>query len=451
MGFLPAPVERKGAVCRRAERRRVDASGQLAGQITGLQVSLLFQNGPQGVHPLQRGSVFLLPAGLPPPAVEAQAVVGVVDDPAEGVAPAGKRIVHSVHRLGQRGKALGHCFQPGGGGRKPGRFLGRRGGLRHRCQPMFWEKGGGRKAQPGAEEQGQSRAGGGNTEHPQHTPARTGGKGLSPPPGGQQDRGRRAAAEPHRRRGKGRVCCAERGPGEGSKGQRGLFLPTAAEGGIHHGAGRYPKAEGAEAQPAQRRRHGRSGQQGAKTGLFGWEALQRIAEAARQQGICPAEEHQREACPAGPQRKADTSQHQRPAPGQKCRAEPAGPEPSGGHGRPHSAEQAEAVQRKCPEPVEQDAQRSSGCAGGKAVRRQAQCQPQPKGEQGPVENGPAPGKPQRKGPALPQGRAYRRPGGQRGGNRLLRVQFCGFRHEKIPAFRRGSFAMFCFPRPLHIL
>ena len=55
------------------------------------------------------------------------------------------------------------------------------------------------------------------------------------------------------------------------------------------------------------------------------------------------------------------------------------------------------------------------------------------------------------GPALPQGRAYRRPGGQRGGNRLLRVQFCGFRHEKIPAFRRGSFAMFCFPRPLHIL
>ena len=93
-----------------------------------------------------------------------------------------------------------------------------------------------------------------------------------------------------------------------------------------------------------RRRHGRSGQQGAKTGLFGWEALQRIAEAARQQGICPAEEYQREACPAGPQRKADTSQHQRPAPGQKCRAEPAGPEPSGGHGRPHGAEQAEAVQ-----------------------------------------------------------------------------------------------------------
>ena len=34
----------------------------------------------------------------------------------------------------------------------------------------------------------------------------------------------------------------------------------------------------------------------------------------------------------------------RPAPGQKCRAEPAGPEPSGGHGRPHGAEQAEAVQ-----------------------------------------------------------------------------------------------------------
>ena len=54
-------------------------------------------------------------------------------------------------------------------------------------------------------------------------------------------------------------------------------------------------------------------------------------------------------------------------------------------------------------------------------------------------------------PALPQGRAYRRPGGQRGGNRLLRVPVCGFRHEKIPAFRRGSFAMFCFPRPLHIL
>ena len=316
---------------------------------------------------------------------------------------------------------------------------------------MFWEKGGGRKAQPGAEEQGQSRAGGGNTEHPQHTPARTGGKGLGPPPGGQQDRCRRAAAEPHCGRGKGRVCGAERGSGEGREGQRGLFLTTTAEGGIHHGTGRYPKAEGAEAQPAQCRCHGRSGQQGAKTGLFGWEALQCIAEAARQQGICPAEEYQREACPAGPQRKADTSQHQRPAPGQKCRAEPAGPEPSGGHGRPHGAEQAEAVQRKCPEPVEQDAQRSSGCAGGKAVRRQAQCQPQPKGEQGPVENGPAPGKAQRKGPALPQGRTYRRPGGQRGGNRLLRVQFCGFRHEKIPAFRRGSFAMFCFPRPLHIL
>ena len=235
------------------------------------------------------------------------------------------------------------------------------------------------------------------------------------------------------------------------KGSWSEVFGAAAEEIFSRRAGGHPQHQRAERQTAQSRGTGHGGQKSARAGLFGREALQRIAEAARQQGICPAEEHQREACPAGPQRKADTSQHQRPAPGQKCRTKPAGPEPSGGHGRPHSAEQAEAVQRKCPEPVEQDAQRSSGCAGSKAVRRQAQCQPQPKGEQSPVENGPAPGKPQRKGPALPQGRAYRRPGGQRGGNRLLRVQFCGFRHEKIPAFRRGSFAMFCFPRPLHIL
>ena len=112
----------------------------------------------------------------------------------------------------------------------------------------------------------------------------------------------------------------------------------------HLGAGGNELVAHQQSLPAQRRRHGRSGQQGAKTGLFGRETLQRITEAARQQGICPAEEHQREACPAGPQRKAGTPQHQRPAPGQKCRTKPAGPEPSGGHGRPHGAEQAEAVQ-----------------------------------------------------------------------------------------------------------
>ena len=126
--------------------------------------------------------------------------------------------------------------------------------------------------------------------------------------------------------------------------QGGKLLRPAAECQLCGGTRQYPGRKPPPPYTAQRRRHGRSGQQGAKTGLFGRETLQRIAEAARQQGICPAEEHQREACPAGPQRKADTSQHQRPAPGQKCRTEPARPEPSGGHGRPHGAEQAEAVQ-----------------------------------------------------------------------------------------------------------
>ena len=71
MGLFPAAVERKGAGSRGAERRRVDAPGQLPGQVVWFQMALLFQNGAEGLHPLQRGGILLFPAGFAPPAVGA--------------------------------------------------------------------------------------------------------------------------------------------------------------------------------------------------------------------------------------------------------------------------------------------------------------------------------------------------------------------------------------------
>ena len=41
--------------------------------------------------------------------------MGVVDHPAETLAPVGQGVIDLVHRLGQRGQALGHRAQPGGG------------------------------------------------------------------------------------------------------------------------------------------------------------------------------------------------------------------------------------------------------------------------------------------------------------------------------------------------
>ncbi len=271
---------------------------------------------------------------------------------------------------------------------------------------------------------------------PQHTPARTGGKGLSPPPGDQQDRCRRAAAEPHRCRGKGRVCGAERAPVKAAKASAGFSCPRQQRAASTMAQAAAPRQRGrSAARPAPPPRQKRPA--GCQNRAFQAEALQRIAEAARQQGICPAEEHQREACPAGPQRKAGTSQHQRPAPGQKCRTKPAGPEPSAATAAPRRR-----AGRGCP--VKTPRTRGTGCSAQLRLRRR-QSSPQAgpmsapvKGKQGPVENGPAPASPSAKAP--PCRRAGRT--AAREANAAATGCFgCSFvvSGMKKPAFRRGSF------------
>ena len=152
--LLAAAVERKGAGCRRAQRRRVDAPGQLPGQLRRFQPAVFFQQRAQGLHALQRGRILLLPALFSPPAVEAQAVVGVVNDPAVALAPVRQGIVHVVHRLGQRRKALGHGFQPGGRRRVAGALhrLGTVGRCGHRSQPAFGQSQHAQDARPCAEQ-----------------------------------------------------------------------------------------------------------------------------------------------------------------------------------------------------------------------------------------------------------------------------------------------------------
>ena len=429
----------------------MDAAGQQPRQIPGLQVAILFQKRPQGVHPFQRGGVFLLPADLLPPAVEAEGVMGVVDDPAEAAALGRKGIVDRVDGLGQRGQAFGHGFQPGGGGGKPGRRLRGR-FLRHRSEPAPGQKGRKGQSRRRMEQQGERRGRSRNTEDPQHTAAPAGSQRFQPPPGGQQDRGGGAAAKPHCCGGQCGVCGAEGRPGEGGQGQGGLFLSAAAENGIGCPAEEDAGAERADPDPAQCGGQCRSRHQGAEAGLLGREAPQGIAQTPGQQGVCPAEEQQGGPAPAGAKGKTDSAKQQRPAAAQQSRAELSGPEPPGRHGSTHGTEQTETVQRQGSEPMQQDAQRGPGGPSRKAVLRKPQSQSQPEGEKGTVEDGPASGKPQPERGPLPQRGADRGPRCKGRASRLSRAESGSFRHKKDPRFPAGiTLVWFCFPRLLHIL
>ena len=99
--FLAAAVQRKAAPRRRAQRRRMDAAGQFPGQLRGLHAAILFQQRTQRFHARHGGSIFLLPAGLPPPAVKTKSIMYIVYDPAETFPPPGQALVDRVHRLRQ--------------------------------------------------------------------------------------------------------------------------------------------------------------------------------------------------------------------------------------------------------------------------------------------------------------------------------------------------------------
>ena len=99
--FLAAAVQRKAAPRRRAQRCRVDAAGQLPGQLRCFHAAILFQQRAQRFHARHGGSVFLLPAGLPPPAVKTKGIMYIIYDPAETFPPPGQALVDRVHRLRQ--------------------------------------------------------------------------------------------------------------------------------------------------------------------------------------------------------------------------------------------------------------------------------------------------------------------------------------------------------------
>ncbi len=243
-GLLPAAVEREGFVHRCAERRRVDAAPQLGWEVAGLQMAVPFQNGPQGVHAVQRRGVFLLPAALPPPAVEAERIMGVVDDPAEGLAPVGQGVVDLVDGLREGGQAFGHCFQSGGRRRKTGpllrcvRFV-----CGHRGQPAAGQQRGQPQPSPGAEGKAKGTAGRLEAEHSRHTAARIGGKGCSTRrPGASSAAAALAQESP-----------AAAGPGEASAPQR--AAPSTAQ--QARAAFPGPGSRGRLPAPCRTRRQGR--------------------------------------------------------------------------------------------------------------------------------------------------------------------------------------------------
>ena len=87
--LLAAAVQRKAAPRRRAQRRRVDAAGQFPGQLRRFHAAAAFQQRAQRFHARHGGSIFLLPAGLPPPAVKTKRIMYIVYDPAETLPPPG--------------------------------------------------------------------------------------------------------------------------------------------------------------------------------------------------------------------------------------------------------------------------------------------------------------------------------------------------------------------------
>ena len=416
----------------------------------------LFQNGAQGLHPLQRGGVLLLPADLPPPAVGAEAVVDVVDDPAEVLAPARKGVVYLVHRLRQRGEAFGHRFQPGRGGGEAGPLVpGRVVVLSGRGQPARRQQGAKPRARPGAEQEAECPGQRLDAEHPRHTAAPVGRKPLDAPCRGKHRRSGTPAGQPGGGRGKRRVGGRQRRPRHPAEGQCRQRQTLAAEGQLCRRTDQHPGQEKPEAHPAPCGCHGGRQQQAAHPRLFGREAAETQSQRRRQQGI-PAAEQQELNAVLLPRREADGAPRQRAAACQHRRAEPARPEPPRSYGRAQPAEQTDALHRQRTEAPRQQPQRRPGSSHGKAVLPKAQCQPQPEGHQRPVQHSPASGQPQQKCTPLPQGGPHRRPRPERAAHRLSARRGLDrpkrHLHRKIPAFRRGSSAMsrcaVLFPAPV---
>ena len=430
----------------------MDAASQLGWKVAGLQMAVPFQNGPQGVHAVQRRGVFLLPAALPPPAVEAERIVGVVDDPAEGLASVGQGVVDLVDGLCEGGQAFGHRFQPGGRGRKTGpllrcvRFV-----CGHRGQPAAGQQRGQPQPRPGAEGKAEGTAGRLDAEHPRHTAARIGGKGFHPASGGQQSSRCTGAGEPGRRRAEGGIRPAEGRTQHGTAGKGGFPLTPAAEGGFQRRAEHDAKADRPQCDTAQGRSGSGPDEQHPRAGRFGREPPQGKAQRPRQQGVRPAGEQQVYPAAGGAEGKADGPQPHGPAARQQGGPEPTRPEPPCRYGGPDGAEQTDAVQRQRPEPMEQQPQHCPGRTGSEAVFRKAERQPQPEGDERSIQHRPAAEQPGQKSRTLPQSRAdgcARQQRRRKGMEGILPEKIV---HKKIPAFRRGSFALFCFPRLVHIL
>ena len=387
----------------------MDAAGQRTGQVAGFQMSVLFQNGTQCVHPVQRGGVFLFPAAFPPPTVETKAVVGVVDDPAEAFAPVGQGVVDLVDRLRQRGQAFRHRFQPGSRRRKAGPLL--RGSSLcggHRGQPVLRQKCRRCQPGPGTEQQGKGISGRLHAEHPGYTPARVGGKGLHPPSGRQHRRRCRGTAQPRCRRGKGRVCGAEGCAQHRAAAQGGKPLCPAAQRQLCGGTRQYPGRKPSPPHTAQRRRHGCAHQQRAHARALRGKSAQPKADAHRKQ--CVRRAVQQKVCPAAAaQRKAQRHAGQCTAARQRGGHKLLRQQPAGCHSSAQRTQLTQAAQRECSQPVEQQPQRRPCRAGGKAILCQSKGQPQPKGHQRPVQHRPAAGKADAPRCQPPRRRAQHRP------------------------------------------
>ena len=450
-GFLSAAVERERFGRRCAERCRVDAAGQLDGKVRSFQVAVLFQNRPERVHTVQRGGIFLLPAVLPPPAVGAEGVVGVVDDPSEALASVRKSIVNIVDRLRQRGQALGDGFQAGRCRRKAGALV-RSGRFndRDRRQPAFGEQRGGQQPCPGAEEQPKSISGRLDAEDAGHTAARIGGKSFDAASRGQQRRCCAGAGKPCGGRAKSRVCRAEGNAGHSAEGKGRFFLPPAAEGRFDGRTADDAQTDRPQRDAPKGRRPGGADEQRPDARFFRRRTPQSKADDRRQKSIGPAGEQQFDPAAGRPECEADRAQRQRSAPGQHGRAELSGPEPPCRHRRAYRAEQTDAVQRKRPKTVQQDAEHGPGGAGRETVLGKAQRQPQPERHQSVVQDGPAADEAGQQRRALPQGGPYRCPRHQRRRKGMGDIQFENIEHKRSP-LSGGDFSLFCFPRLVHIL
>ena len=268
-GLLAAAVEREGPPRRRAQRRRVDAPGQLPGQLRRFQPAV-FQQRAQGLHALHGGGILLLPAGLPPPAVKTKGIMGVINYPVEILLPVRQGVVDVVDRLGQRRKALGHLFQPGGGGAEPGPVHGCRRGLffRFRGQPPGWQRRHHRQRPTNIEQILEGTPGRLDAERPGNTPACIGGHRLDALSRGQHRRGRRRAGKARRSRGEGRVGPAEGGTQHCAGRQRGFCLPLAAQIQLQRGAYRHPGPELPQLYTAEGCRRGSAHQEHPGPGLF---------------------------------------------------------------------------------------------------------------------------------------------------------------------------------------